>query len=59
LEALKGSCKGQHSIRINDQWPICFRWESDGPHDIEIMDDPPAAGYLYRISRRKRASQFS
>ncbi len=30
--------KGQHSIRINDQWRICFRWETDGPHDVEIVD---------------------
>ncbi len=34
LEALKG---GQHSIRINDQWRICFRWES-GAHEVEIVD---------------------
>lgn len=39
LEALKGDRKGQHSIRINDQWCICFRWEADGPHDVEIIDD--------------------
>jgi Plasmid maintenance system killer protein len=38
LEGLKGDRKGQHSIRINDQWRICFRWESDGPHDVEIVD---------------------
>lgn len=38
LEALKHDRKGQHSIRINDQWRICFRWESDGPHDVEIVD---------------------
>lgn len=38
LEALKGDRKGQHSIRINDQWRICFRWESDGPYDVEIVD---------------------
>lgn len=30
--------KGQYSIRINDQRRICFRWESDGPHDVEIVD---------------------
>jgi hypothetical protein len=35
---LKGNRKGQHSIRINDQWRICFRWETDGPHDVEIVD---------------------
>ncbi len=38
LEALKGSRKGRHSIRINDQWRICFRWDSDGPHEVEIVD---------------------
>lgn len=38
LEALKGDRKGTHSIRINDQWRICFRWESDGPHEVEIVD---------------------
>lgn len=37
LEALKGDRKGQHSIRINDQWRICFRW-LDGAHDVEIVD---------------------
>ena len=38
LEALKGDRAGQHSIRINDQWRICFRWEDDGVYDIEIVD---------------------
>ena len=38
LEALKGGRKGQHSIRINDQWRLCFRWTSDGPHDVAIVD---------------------
>lgn len=38
LEALKGTRKGQHSIRINDQWRICFRWKTDGPHEVEIVD---------------------
>ena len=42
LEALKGERKGQHSIRINDQWRICFRWEEgtgDGiAQDVEIVD---------------------
>ena len=36
LEALKGSRKGQHSIRINQQWRICFRWENGNKHDVEI-----------------------
>ena len=38
LEALKGDRKGQHSIRINDQWRICFRWREDGVHEVEIVD---------------------
>jgi len=39
LEALSGERKGQHSIRINDQWRICFRWvEGKGAHDVEIVD---------------------
>ncbi len=38
LEPLKGNRKGQHSIRINDQWRVCFRWKSDGAHDVEIVD---------------------
>lgn len=38
LEALKGNRKGQHSIRINDQWRLCFAWKSDGAYDVEIVD---------------------
>ena len=38
LEALKGDRSGLHSIRINDRWRICFRWESDGVYDVEIID---------------------
>lgn len=38
LEALKGDRKGQHSIRINQQWRICFIWKDSGPHDVEIVD---------------------
>ncbi|KHK51871.1 excinuclease ABC subunit A [Ralstonia sp. A12] len=38
LEALKGSRKHQHSIRINDQWRVCFVWRVDGAHDVEIVD---------------------
>ena len=38
LEALKGDRKGQHSIRINDQWRICVRWTAAGPEDVEIAD---------------------
>ena len=39
LEALKGNRKGQHSIRINDQWRVCFPWTDAGPADVEIVDD--------------------
>lgn len=38
LEALKGSRRGQHSIRINDQWRVCFTWTDTGPEDVEIVD---------------------
>ena len=36
LEPLKGDRDGQHSIRINDQWRICFRWKDSDAHDVEI-----------------------
>ncbi|MDR4483171.1 MAG: type II toxin-antitoxin system RelE/ParE family toxin [Nitrospirales bacterium] len=38
LEKLKGDRAGQHSIRINDQWRICFIWKDDGPYEVEITD---------------------
>ncbi|MEH3124880.1 type II toxin-antitoxin system RelE/ParE family toxin [Agrobacterium cavarae] len=38
LEALKGNRAGQHSIRINDQWRICFVWKDGGAEDVEIVD---------------------
>ena len=38
LEALKVSRAGQHSIRINSQWRICFRWRDGGAEDVEIVD---------------------
>ena len=38
LETLRGDRIGQHSIRINTQWRICFRWTDDGPCDVEIVD---------------------
>ena len=38
LEALKGDRQGQHSIRINDRWRICFRWEQGDVYDVEIVD---------------------
>lgn len=38
LEALHGNRKGQYSIRINDQWRICFGWQRGDAHDVEIVD---------------------
>ena len=38
LEALKGARKGQHSIRIDDQWRICFKWSAGEAYDVEIAD---------------------
>ena len=38
LEALIGDRAGQHSIRVNEQWRICFVWQTDGAHQVEIVD---------------------
>lgn len=38
LESLKGDRRGQYSIRVNDQWRICFVWTAVGPSDVEIVD---------------------
>ncbi len=38
LEALKGSFRGYHSIRVNDQWRVVFRWENGGVEDVQILD---------------------
>lgn len=38
LEMLKGKRKGQYSIRVNDQFRLCFRWTTEGPADVEIVD---------------------
>ena len=38
LEALKGTRKGQHSVRINDQWRVCFVWKNGDAHQVEIVD---------------------
>ena len=38
LEQLKGNRRGQHSIRINDQWRICFTWKDENAYDVEIVD---------------------
>ena len=37
LEALRGNRTGQHSIRVNDQWRVCFVWQNDGVYDVEIV----------------------
>jgi proteic killer suppression protein len=41
LEALKGDRKGQHSIRINDQYRVCFTWKEGAAHEVEIVDYHP------------------
>lgn len=38
LEALKGAMAGKHSIRINDQWRVCFRFDNGDAHDVAILD---------------------
>ena len=38
LEVLKGGRKGQYSVRINDQWRICFRWDGKDAHEVEVVD---------------------
>ena len=38
LEALKGDRAGQHSVRVNDKFRVCFRWTKEGPEDVEIVD---------------------
>ena len=38
LEALKGKRAGQYSIRVNDQWRLCFIWTNDGPEEVEFRD---------------------
>jgi proteic killer suppression protein len=38
LEALRGELSGKHSIRVNDQWRICFEWQSGNAHNVEIVD---------------------
>lgn len=38
LEALKGERRGQHSIRVNERWRVCFRWRDGDAHDVEMVD---------------------
>jgi toxin HigB-1 len=40
LEALQGDRRGQHSVRVNDQWRLCFRWRDGNAYDVEIADYP-------------------
>jgi len=40
-EALRGDRAGQHSIRVNDQWRLCFRWQGGDAYDVEIVDCGP------------------
>jgi proteic killer suppression protein len=54
LEPLSGERKGQHSIRINDQYRICFIWTEHGPDQIEIVDS--IQGYIPRRLRRDTIS---
>jgi proteic killer suppression protein len=42
LEAMRGDRAGQHSIRVNDQYRVCFRWTTAGAEDVEIVDDHEA-----------------
>jgi proteic killer suppression protein len=38
LEKLKGNREGQHSVRVNDQWRVCFVWKDDDAHEVEVVD---------------------
>jgi len=53
LEKLKGDQTGQYSIRINDQWRICFIWRSNDAFDVEIVDPNVAKGEDARVLRRQ------
>jgi hypothetical protein len=52
LEKLKGSRGGQHSIRINDQWRICFLWQDDGPYEVDIADYHQGEESMVKNDRR-------
>ncbi|MFZ0131687.1 MAG: type II toxin-antitoxin system RelE/ParE family toxin [Desulfobacterales bacterium] len=49
LEAFKGSRSGQHSIRINDQWRLCFRWTDSGAEEVEIVT---VERYMFKVTRQ-------
>ena len=51
LEALTGTRKGQHCLRINDQWRGCFVWTIDGPKSVEIVDKENIRACAYRCTR--------
>jgi proteic killer suppression protein len=38
LEKLKGNREGQHSVRVNDQWRVCFTWKDGDAHEVEVVD---------------------
>ena len=57
LEALKGDRKGQHSIRINDQWRICFKWKAGDAYDVEIADYH--LGYNQSLNLTGKIMRFS
>jgi addiction module HigA family antidote len=54
LEALKGDRKGQHSIRINDQWRICFRWTERGPSKLKLSTITDRYTYIDRYTMAKK-----
>ena len=58
LEALKADRKGQHSIRVNDQWRICFVWKTDGAGRVEIVDDRQDFETWPSCSRRFTPARF-
>jgi hypothetical protein len=59
LEALKVDRKGQHSIRINDQWRICFKWKAGDAYDVEIVDYHCYRGSTgWPSSKRGTGTQF-
>lgn len=57
LEALRGNREGQHSIRINDQYRICFRWTDEGADDVEIVDYHRRLSSLTTVDLRMGAAQ--
>lgn len=54
LEKLRGDCAGQYSIRINDQWRVCFRWDDGDAWDVEIVDYHCKDHYAFNQSNTPR-----